>query len=161
MRTPKPEQMLEIARRVHETFHIPKPWHQGGWGRDDDGDVIEFDGSFHVVDNDEVRHRPAFRLATPESPRCFCLGAAIRIHTGSVLFHDPSHTGEATETMCGIYTRIGCIDTRDRELDAADFEPHLNAIIDWNDTDGRSYEDVRELTASALRHLDAARFGPA
>ena len=68
-----PGQKLEIARRVHETFDLPKRWHQGGWGRDDDGDVIEFDGGFHVVDNDEVRHRPAFRLATPESPRCFCL----------------------------------------------------------------------------------------
>ena len=91
MQTLSPEQKLEIARRVHETFDVPKRWHQGGWGRDDDGDVIEFDGGFHVVDNDEVRHRPAFRLATPESPRCFCLGAAIRIHTASFLRGDPSH----------------------------------------------------------------------
>ena len=89
MQTPSPEQKLEIALRVHETFDLPKRWHQGGWGRDDDGDVIEFDGGFHVVDNDEVRHRPAFRLATPESPRCFCLGAAIRIHAGSVLSPRP------------------------------------------------------------------------
>ncbi len=71
MRTLSPEQKLEIARRVHDTFDRPKRWHQGGWGRDDDGDVIEFDGGFHVVDNDEVRHPPAFQLATPESPRCF------------------------------------------------------------------------------------------
>ena len=108
-----------------------------------------------------VRHPPALRLSTPESPRCFCLAAAIRIHTGSVLCRDPTHTGEPTETMCGIYTRIGRIYTRDRDLDAADFEPHLNAIIDWNDTDKRSYEDVRDLTAATLRHLDTARFGPA
>ena len=124
MQTPSPEQKLEIARRVHETFDRPRRWHQGGWGRDDDGDVIEFDGGFHVVDNDEVRHRPAFRLATPESPRCFCLGAAIRIHTGSVLCHDPSHTGDATETICAVYTRLAGIDTGARERDAADFEPH-------------------------------------
>ena len=153
-----PEQKLEIARRVHETFDRPKRWHQGGWGRDDDGDVIEFDGGFHVVDNDEVRHRPAFRLATPESPRCFCLGAAIRIHTGTLLLGDPSHTGDATETMCAVYTRLAGIDTSAREQDAADFEPHLNAIIEWNDSDERSYEEIRELTAAVLRHLDAQRW---
>ena len=158
MQTPSPEQKLEIARRVHETFDFPKRWHQGGWGRDDDGDVIEFDGAFHVVDNDDVRHPPAFRLATPESPRCFCLGAAIRIHTGSLLSRDPSHTGQVTETMCEIYIRVGRIDTRERGLDAADFEPHLNSLIDWNDSDDRSWEDVRGLTAAVLRHLDARRW---
>ena len=158
MQTPSPEQKLEIARRVHETFDLPKRWHQGGWGRDDDRDVIEFDGGFHVVDNDEVRHRPAFRLATPESPRCFCLGAAIRIHAGSVLCHDPSHTGDAIEIMCTVYTRLAGIDTRDRELDAADFEPHLNSVIEWNDSDERCFEDIRALTAAVLRHLDAQRW---
>lgn len=120
--------------------------------------MIEFDGGFHVVDNDEIRHRPAFRLATPESPRCFCLGAAIRIHTGSILHYDPSHTGEATETMCAVYTRLAGIDTGDRERDAADFEPHLNSLIEWNDSDERSFEDIRELTAAVLRHLDALRW---
>ena len=120
--------------------------------------MIEFDGGFHVVDNDEVRHRPAFRLATPESPRCFCLGAAIRIHTGSLLLDDPSHTGEASETMCAVYTRLAGIDTSAREQDAADFEPHLNSIIEWNDSDERSYEEIRELTAAVLHHLDAQRW---
>ena len=157
MQTPSPEQMLEIARRVHETFDRPRRWHQGGWGRDDDGDVIEFDGGFHVVDNDEVRHPPAFRLATPESPRCFCLGAAIRIHTGSVLRHDASDTGEATESLCAVYTGLAGIDTGDRERDAADFEPHLNSLIEWNDSEERSYGDIRALTAAVLRHLDAQR----
>ena len=158
MKARSPEQKLEIARRVRETLDLPKCWHQGGWGRDDDGDVIEFDGGFHVVDNDEVRHPPAFRLATRESPRCFCLGAAIRIHTGSILFPDPSSTGQATEAMCEIHTGIGRIDTRDRELDAADFGPHLNSIIEWNDSDERSFKDIRELTAAVLRHLDAQRW---
>ena len=157
MHTPSPEQMLEIARRVHETFDRPTRWHQGGWGRDDDGDVIEFDGGFHVIDNDEVRHRPAFRLATSESPRCFCLGAAIRIHTGSVLCRDPYHTGEATETMCAVYTGLAGIDTVPREQDPPASEPHLNSLIEWNDSDERSYEDIRELTTAVLRHLDAKR----
>ncbi len=158
MQTLSPDQKLKIARRVHETFELPKRWHQGGWGRDDDGDVIEFDGGFHVVDNDEVRHPPAFRLLTPESPRCFCLGAAVRIHTGSFFLGYSSYTGQASETMCEIYTRIGRIDTRDRELDAADFEPHLNSIITWNDSDERSFEDIRGLTTAVLRHLDAQRW---
>ena len=158
MKALSPEQKLEIARRVHETFDLPKRWHQGGWGRDDDGDVIEFDGGFHVIDADDVHHPPAFRLATPESPRCFCLGAAIRIHTGAVLAFDPACTGTLTETMSRIYTKVGRIHTRDRELDAAGFEPQLNSIIDWNDSDERSYKDVRDLTAAVLRHLDAQRW---
>ena len=157
MPTLSPEQKLEIARRVRETFDCPKRWRQGGWGRDDDGDVIEFDGGFHVVDNDEVRHPPAFRLATPESPRCFCLGAAIRIHTGSVLRRDPSHTGEATETMCAVYTGLAGIDPGAREQDAPVSEPHLNSLIEWNDSDERSWQDIRDLTAAVLRHLDAQR----
>ena len=149
---------LEIARRVHETFDLPKRWHQGGWGRDDDGDVLDFDGGFHVVDNDEVRHPPAFRNSSPDSPRCFCLGAAIRIHAGNVLGFDPACTGDATETVSAVFTRVGRIDTPTRERDVPDFEPHLNAIVEWNDSDERSWEDVRDLTAAALRHLEARRW---
>ena len=158
MQTPSPEQQLEIARRVHETFDLPKRWHQGGWGLDDDGCTIEFDGDFHVVTKNGV-HQPAeFDVLMPDSPRCFCLGAAIRIHTGHVLGHDPFDTGETTETVSEIYTRIGGIETEDRELDAADFEPHLNSLIGWNDADGRSYDDVRDLTGAVLRHLEARRW---
>ena len=158
MQTLTPDRKLEIARRVHETFDLPKRWHQGSWGLDDDGDVIEFDGGFHVVDNDEVRHPPALRVAAPDSPRCFCLGTAIRIHTGQVLGHDPSHSGQTTETMCEIYTRVGRIETGGRKHDAVDFEPHLNGIIGWNDANERSYDDVRDLTGAVLRHLEARRW---
>lgn len=158
MQTPNPRQMLEIARRVHETFDLPKRWHQGGWGLDDDGDIIEFDGSFLVVDDQDVRRPPAFRSATPDSPRCFCLGAAIRIHTGNVLGFDPACTGDATETVSAVYTRVGRIDTSERKIDATDFEPQLNSVIAWNDSDQRSYEDVRDLTAAALRHLETRRW---
>ncbi len=158
MKPPTHAQQLQIARRVHDTFNVPRRWHQGGWGRDDDGDVIEFDGGFHVIDDRDRRVPPAFYSSDPDSTRCFCLGAAIRIHTGNVLGHDPSHTGDATETVCALYTRVGRVDTSGHEQDSGDFEPHLNAIIDWNDSDERSYEDVRDLTAAALRHLDARRW---
>ena len=155
MQTPGPERMLEIARRVHETFDHPWRWFQHGWGRDDDGDVIEFDGSFHVVDNNGCHHPPAFGDATPESSRCFCLGAAIRIHAGSVLNRDPYETGDATEAVCAVYTGLAGIDPG--EPDPALAEPHLNALIAWNDCDDRSFADIRNLTAAALRHLDAQR----
>ena len=74
-----------------------------------------------------------------------------------MLGFDPACTGDATETVSAAYTRVGRIDTRQRELDATDFEPQLNSVIDWNDSDERSYADVRELTAAVLRHLDAQR----
>ena len=61
--------------------------------------------------------------------------------------------------MCAdLHPRSPRIDTRDRELNAGDFEPHLNSIIEWNDSDERSWEDIRELTAAVLRHLDAQRW---
>ena len=56
------------------------------------------------------------------------------------------------------YMRVGRVDTSGHEQDSGDLEPHLNSIIDWNDSDERSYEDVRDLTAAALRHLDARRW---
>ena len=31
-------------------------------------------------------------------------------------------------------------------------------MIEWNDLDERSYEEIRELTAAVLRHLDAQRW---
>ncbi len=111
MQTPSPEQSLEIARRIQETFSVPERWHQGGWGRDDDGDIIDYDGSFYIVDNDDVHHPAAFRLSTPNSPRCLCLAAAILIHTASVLSRDPANTGKHTEAICSLYTRLARIDT--------------------------------------------------
>ncbi|MYI67448.1 MAG: hypothetical protein F4103_01335 [Boseongicola sp. SB0673_bin_14] len=59
--------------------------------------------------------------------------------------------------MCAVYTRIAGIDTGDRERDPADSEPHLNSLVEWNDSDERSFEDIRALTAAVLRHLDPQR----
>ena len=42
MQVLSPERKLEIARRVHETFDLPKRRLQGGWGRDKDGCGIGF-----------------------------------------------------------------------------------------------------------------------
>ena len=157
MQTPSPEQSLEIARRIQETFSVPERWHQGGWGRDDDGDIIDYDGSFYIVDNDDVHHPAAFRLSTPNSPRCLCLAAAILIHTASVLSRDPANTGKHTEAICSLYTRLARIDTIAQHKNTPHLEPHLNSIIDWNDSDDRSYDDVRDLTATVLHHLRASR----
>ena len=60
--------------------------------------------------------------------------------------------------MSAVYTRLAGIDTSAREQDAAEFEPHLNSLIEWNDSDERSYRDIRDLTAAVLRHLDAQRW---
>ena len=60
--------------------------------------------------------------------------------------------------MCAVYTKLAGIDTGAREQDAADVEPHLNSLIEWNDSDERSYADLRELTAAVLHHLDVQRW---
>ena len=159
-----PEMKLDIARRVHETFQLRKRWRQGTWGHDDDGDVIEFDfgvGSDDEDDNTE-HHPPTFRDLTPESPRCFCLSAAIRIHTVDILAelparHLPDHLYfvlHATETMCAIYTEIGDIHTQTHEDDIDSFDAYFNSIIKWNDSTERRYQHIHDLTAAVVRHLD-------
>lgn len=157
MPIPSQEQQLEIARRVHETFDRPARWLQSEWGLDDDGLAIEFAGGLHVVDDEGFTRHPAYSRDTPQTRRRFCLGAAVRIHTGTVLRFDPSHTGKATEAVAAHYARLAGIDTDYRERNPRDSEPHLNALIEWNDSGERSFEDVRALTAAALRHLDARR----
>ncbi len=56
--------------------------------------------------------------------------------------------------MCEVYTRLAGIDTGAREQDVPVSEPHLNSLIEWNDSDERSWQDIRDLTAAVLRHLD-------
>ena len=158
-----PEQKLEIAQRIHETFELPWDWHQGSWGRDDNGETVEFDGEFYVVDDEdsEVRHPPAWRRTDPDSPLCYCLATAVVRHTCEVLGHDPSlgHnptlTRDATEAMCALYTELAGIDTSERENDAADFDPHRGALVDWNDADVRTFVDVCTLVCAVVRHLGA------
>ena len=163
MQTLSPEQKLEIAQRVHETFDQPWRWHQGSWGRDDAGEVIEFDGEFYTVDHfdSELRHPPAWRMTDPDSPVCYCLGTAVVRHTCEALGHDPSlgHnatlTRDATEAMCALYTELAGIDTSERENDATDFDPHRDALVDWNDAEERTFVDVCTLVGAVVRHLGA------
>ena len=154
MRPLSSDRKLKIARRVHQTFDLPKRWLQGGWGRDDNGAVIEFDSHLHVIDDDYVHHPPAFRHARPESPRCFCLGTAIHMHTVSVLDCDSSDSRHPTETMCALYTQATGIDPAPLDQGPG-LLPHLNAITTWNDDDERSYDDIRELTAAVQHRLHA------
>ena len=171
MPTISPEQKLQIARRIHETFQLRKRWHQGNWGIDDDGDTIEFDSGFGflVEDHNGDHNRPALRDATPESPRCFCLSAAIRIHTASVISelpawnppYDPYYVSHATETMCAIYTAVGDIDTQTHEYDSSCYHPYFYSIIGWNDSNERCYQDIRDLTAAVLRDLENPAPAPA
>ncbi len=155
MQTLTPEQLLEIARRVAETLDEPRRWHQGSWGRDDDGYPLSFDGRFHVEDEDGRHHKPALRMRPPDAPRCFCLAAAIRIHTGDISGRDPSCLGDLVEQICLVYVNVGKLH-RHLRFDNS-FEPYLETVIEWNDQTGRTYEEIRELTEAVLRHLDARR----
>ena len=155
MQTLTPEQLLEIARRVAETLDEPKRWHQGGWGRDDDGYPLSFDGRFHVEDEEGRYHKPALAMRPPDAVRCFCLAAAIRIHTGEISGRDPSCLGDLVEQICLVYVNVGKLHGHLRFENS--FEPYLGAVIEWNDQSDRTYEGIRELTEAVLRHLDARR----
>ena len=158
MQTLSPEQLLEIARRVAETLDEPKRWHQGGWGRDDDGYALSFDGHFHVQDQDGNPHRPALGMRGPDAPRCFCLGAAIRIHTGDIAGLNPASLGDLVEQICLIYVNVGNLHGHLKFENT--FEPYLEAVIEWNDQPVRTFRQIHSLAQGVVADLDAARFGP-
>ena len=154
-----PEQLLEIARRVAETFDDPQRWHQGGWGHDDDHYTLSFDGHFHVEDQDGNHHTPALRMRPPDAPRCFCLGAAILIHTGDISGLDPARLGDLVEQISLVYVNVGQL--HDHVQFENTFEPYLEAVIEWNDQPSRTFREIRSLAQGVIAHLNAARFGAA
>ena len=151
MTTLTPGQKLEIARCVRDTFDRPDRWFQGGWGRDDDGDALEFDGFFHVRDDANRAAPPA--LGRPDGAACFCLGAAIRIHTGNVLGIDPSSTSHITEAICETYIAAGGLERH--VVHENSFEPWLGAVIAWNDDAARTFAEVEDLAAAVMDRLAA------
>ena len=159
MQTLSREQLLEIARRVADTFDEPKRWHQGGWGHDDDRYTLSFDGHFHVEDQDGNHHTPALRMRPPDAPRCFCLGAAIRIHTGDISGLDPASLGDLVEQISLVYVNVGQL--HDHVQFENTFEPYLEAVIEWNDQPSRTFREIHSLAQGVVAHLDAARFGAA
>lgn len=159
MQTLSPEQLLEIARRVAETFDEPQRWHQGGWGHDDDHYTLSFDGHFQVEDQDGNHHTPALRMRPPDAPRCFCLGAAILIHTGDISGLDPARLGDLVEQISLAYVNVGQL--HDHVQFENTFEPYLEAVIEWNDQPSRTFGEIRSLAQGVVAHLDAARFRPA
>ena len=159
MQTLSPEQLLEIARRVSDTLDEPERWHQGGWGRDDDGYALSFDGHFHVEDQDGNHYAPALSMRLPDAQRCFCLATAIRIHTGANAGCDPSALGDLIEQICLVYVNAGKLH---RHLQFENtLEPYIDALIEWNDQPSRTFHEIRSLAQGVVAHLDAARFGPA
>ena len=156
MQTLTPEQLLEIARRVADTFNEPKRWHQGSWGRDDDGYSLSFDGHFHVDDENGNPHKPALAMRPPDASRSFCLGAAIRIHTGDISGLDPSSLGNLVEQICLVYVDVGKLHRHLRFENT--FEPFLEAVIEWNDRAERTFPEIQTLAQAVVEHLDAARF---
>ena len=159
MESLSPEQTLEIARRVDETFDTAERWHRGSWGRDDDGYPLSFDGGFHVKDQNGNRHTPALRMRLPDAQRCFCLAAAIRIHTAAVAGCDPASPGGHLERICQIYISVGRLHDYRRRRNA--IEPYLDALIEWNDRPDRTFREIRALARAVVERLDSARFGPA
>lgn len=154
MRTLTPERELEIARRVRDTFDCPNRWCRGGWGRDDRGDTLQFDGGFHARDAEGRPHPPALDVRPSGRLRCFCLGAAIRIHTGAVLCLDPADVGQLADRMCTTYVRVGKLYRHVSHNNA--LEPYLEAVIEWNDQKDRHFVDIQTLAASVVEHLGAA-----
>lgn len=135
-------QKLAIAQAVHATFAPPSDigWLQEHWGTDDTGEEIVFDGDTMIA---KLHNLDA-------GQRCLCLGGAIRLEAGRALNLDPGQINSYfDETIFGIYTEAGRM-----ELDPEDtLEPHLHAVIRWNDDRARTLSDVRKLTERVRARL--------
>lgn len=152
-----PEQQLEIARRVRETFEAPDDWLRGAWGLDDNGKRLSFDSGLHATDEHGASCPPALGIRRPTGLRCFCLGAAIRIHTGALLNNHPAGPSALDDEMCAVYVHVGALHA---PVSPASFStPYLDILVDWNDRPERSFADVQRLADATVQHLDAARFG--
>ena len=158
MESLSPEQKLEIARRVDETFDTAERWHRGGWGRDDDGYPLSFDGGFHVKDQNGIRHTPALRMRLPDAQRRFCLAAAIRIHTAAVAGCDP--TSPAASSNASAKSTSASVGSTTTGVAATPSSP-----ISTPSSSGTTAPTVPSgnpgLARAVVARLDAARFGPA
>ena len=94
-------------------------------------------------------------MRPPDAPRCFCLAAAIRIHTGDISGLDPSFLGNLVEQLCLVYVNVGKLHNHLQFENT--FEPFLDAVIEWNDRTGRTFPEIQTLAQSVVEHLDAAR----
>ena len=121
--------------------------------------TLSFDGHFHVEDQDGNHHTPALHMRHPDAPRCFCLGAAIRIHTGDIAGLNPSSLGDLVEQICLVYVNVGKLQQHLQFENT--FEPYLEAVIHWNDQPSRTFREIHSLAQGVIAHLDAARFGSA
>lgn len=151
-----PEQKLEIARRVRETFESADDWLQGAWGLDDAGKPLGFGSGLHATDEHGRSCPPALGIRSPTGLRCFCLGAAIRIHTGTVLDTHSAGPAALDEEMCQVYVHVGALQA---PVSPATFSsPYLDILVDWNDRPGRTFADVQRLAGAAVDHLEEARW---
>ena len=98
-------------------------------------------------------------MRPPDAPRCFCRGAAIRIHTGDISDLNPSSLGDLIEQICLVYVNVGKLHQHLQFENT--FEPYLEAVIEWNDQPSRTYREIQTLAQAVVAHLDAAHFGAA
>ena len=98
-------------------------------------------------------------MRPPDAPRCFCRGAAIRIHTGDISGLNPSSLGDLIEQICLVYVNVGKLHQHLQFENT--FEPYLEAVIEWNDQPSRTYREIQTLAQAVVAHLDAAHFGAA
>ena len=140
-------QMTAIAEAVHATFSPPSHigWSQGQWGTDDAGNEIVFDADTMIATLDNLE----------AGSRCLCLAGAIRLESGRALGIDPGEIAghfDFADTIFGVYTATANIEPQYENT----FEPHLEAIIRWNDDPLRTIADIQQLTAKTVAHLRAA-----
>ena len=109
-------------------------WTHKAWGRTVEGLTV------HIED-----------LRDPDiAVSCLCLGGAIRRAIAEHFGFAMGETGGLADELCRLYCAAGDIDPTD------DREPFLNAVIDWNDAPGRTFDEVRALAHATAFGWDSA-----
>ena len=140
-----PETRLEIAEAVAARFSDPSNhWQQGNWCA--------------------VRLPVSGRAQTSEldtwqkdGANCFCLTAAIRIETQHAIpeITDIYTAGGCDEAMALIYTRAAGIHVTVPSEPGPHGDPAINALVDWNDAPGRTFDQVQLLVSTVAAQCHA------
>ena len=140
-----PEKRLEIAEAVAARFQHEGSWQQGEW-------------CSHTNDIWGYMSIPELSQWHDQDPNCFCLGGAIRIETQRAIpdIRDIYSAGGCDEAMARLYASVADIQVVTPDGPEPHGDPALDAIVRWNDAQGRTIDQVRRLALDVVTRCRAA-----
>ena len=151
------QEKLAIAKRVRALYDDSNRWFQANWGKDDRGYELAVEEERMVVYDDDFPEVQTPSLeGGADSVMCLCLGAAIKIETARMVGGNPGASTLHSEAMCSVYCEAGGLSLLPKSYDK---DLHLDfsfrVIVDWNDDEDRTFDEVVELADKTVAYLEA------